>query len=97
MLTDLQVVALDAEAVRASTGLVACAVPADLAEKSLRQNRTLLTALYVEIDDHVIPSGQRRPGKSGTNARGNIRHGHGVIELFLRTVGEGYYGHGRVL
>jgi len=23
---------------------------------------TLLTALYVEIDDHVIPSGQRRPG-----------------------------------
>ena len=24
---------------------------------------TLLTALYVLIDDHVIPSGQRRPGK----------------------------------
>ena len=23
---------------------------------------TLLTALYVEIDDHVIPSGRRRPG-----------------------------------
>ena len=23
---------------------------------------TLLTALYVLIDDHVIPSGQRRPG-----------------------------------
>jgi len=24
---------------------------------------TLLTALYVLIDDHVIPSGQRRPGR----------------------------------
>jgi hypothetical protein len=24
---------------------------------------TLLTALYVEIDDHVIPSGRRRPGQ----------------------------------
>src|SRR5215470_12532440 len=24
---------------------------------------TLLTALYVEIDDHVIPSGPRRPGQ----------------------------------
>ena len=24
---------------------------------------TLLIALYVEIDDHVIPSGQRRPGQ----------------------------------
>jgi hypothetical protein len=24
---------------------------------------TLLTALYVEIGDHVIPSGQRRPGQ----------------------------------
>ena len=23
----------------------------------------LLTALYVEIDDHVIPSGRRRPGQ----------------------------------
>lgn len=23
---------------------------------------TLLTALYVLVDDHVIPSGQRRPG-----------------------------------
>jgi hypothetical protein len=24
---------------------------------------TLLTALYVEIDGHVIPSGRRRPGQ----------------------------------
>jgi hypothetical protein len=24
---------------------------------------TLLTALYVEIDDHMIPSGRRRPGQ----------------------------------
>ena len=50
------------------------------------------------IDQAAVDvAGQRRLGESRTDARGNVRHGHGVIEVLLRAVGQGYYGHGRML
>ena len=45
----------------------------------------------------VHVAGERRLGEPRTDARGNVRHGHGVIELLLRAVRQGYYGHGRIL
>ena len=45
----------------------------------------------------VHVAGERRLGEPRTDARGDVRHRHGVIELLLRAVGKGYYGHWTML
>ena len=47
--------------------------------------------------DAVDFAGQRRLGKPGTNARGNIRYGNRTIKVFLASVRKRNYGHGLIL
>jgi hypothetical protein len=47
---------------------------------------TLLTALYVEIDDHVIPSGRPSRGQPKKNRRPAPRHDVGKTTKRERTL-----------
>ena len=45
----------------------------------------------------VDPAGQRRLGKAGTNARGDLGDGNRAVKLSLASIGKFNYGHAGIL